>query len=135
MRNFRTSNFTPLVALLALVSIATGEFALSAEPEVRRGIVFAEASGQKLALDLHLPGGDAVRPLIVWVHGGAWRAGSRTEMPLGALVRDGFAVASVDYRLSPVARFPAQVHDIKAAIRLLRSRAAEFRIEIGRAHV
>ena len=47
-------------------------------------------------------------------------------MPLGGLVKRGWAVASVDYRLSPVARFPAQIHDIKAAIRFLRAKQQHF---------
>jgi acetyl esterase/lipase len=66
---------------------------------------------------------------IVWVHGGAWRSGSKGEMPLGDLLEDGFAIASVDYRLSTVAKFPAQAHDIKAAIRFLRGHASELGID------
>ncbi|MFM7751318.1 MAG: alpha/beta hydrolase fold domain-containing protein, partial [Opitutaceae bacterium] len=77
--------------------------------------------------DLHLPGkGAAPAPLIVWVHGGAWSRGSKNENPLAPLVAQGWAVASVDYRLTPVAPFPANVHDIKAAVRFLRARRAEY---------
>jgi acetyl esterase/lipase len=104
-----------------------------AEPghSVHRDIVFAEVDGQKLALDLYLPAKQRA-PLIVWVHGGAWRAGSKSDMPLGQLVLEGFAVASVDYRLSGIAPFPAQAHDIKAAIRFLRAKASEFGINADR---
>jgi hypothetical protein len=56
-------------------------------------------------------------PLIVYVHGGAWRAGSKSDVPIAKLLDQGFAIASVDYRLSTQAVFPAQIHDIKAAIR------------------
>jgi len=70
--------------------------------------------------------------LIVWVHGGAWRSGSKNSMPLGQLVNDGYAIASVDYRLSPEARFPAQIHDLKAAIRFLRGHAAEWNLPAKR---
>jgi acetyl esterase/lipase len=62
------------------------------------------------------------------VHGGAWRAGSKSDVPIAALLDHGFAIASVDYRLSTQAVFPAQIHDIKAAIRFLRAKAAEFRL-------
>ena len=65
-------------------------------------------------------------PLAVFVHGGAWRSGSKQRMPLTGLVRDGFAVASADYRLTPVARFPAQIHDLKAAIRFLRAKQDDY---------
>ena len=77
--------------------------------------------------DLYLPS-DRTRPapLVVFVHGGAWRSGSKQRMPLTGLVRNGFAVASADYRLSPAARFPAQIHDLKAAIRFLRAKQQDY---------
>lgn len=92
---------------------------------IQRGIEYAKVGEHALLLDLYLPG-KQTQPLIVWVHGGAWRAGARKSMPLGKLVAHGWAIASVDYRLSPVAPFPAQVHDIKAAIRFLRARQKEL---------
>ena len=89
-------------------------------------IRYAQVDGHDLLLDLYMPKGVTNPPLIVWVHGGAWRAGSRASMPLTRLVEDGYAIASVDYRLSPVAMFPAQVHDCKAAIRFLRANQSKF---------
>jgi acetyl esterase/lipase len=89
-----------------------------------RDATFATVGDTELKLDLYLPDG-ASAGLIVWVHGGAWRGGSRENVDLRGMVAHGWAVASVDYRLSTVARFPAQVHDIKAAIRFLRVHAAE----------
>jgi acetyl esterase/lipase len=83
-------------------------------------------------LDLFLPRQPGRPPLIVWVHGGAWRSGSRKDMPLMAMVDRGFAVASVDYRLSPVARFPAQAHDVKAAIRFLGAKQEQYGYDAGR---
>ena len=83
-------------------------------------LVFAEVDGRELLLDLYLPQASKAPPLVVYVHGGAWRAGSKDSMPLTGLLGEGYAIASVDYRLTPDARFPAQVHDIKAAIRFLR---------------
>jgi acetyl esterase/lipase len=91
---------------------------------------YARVGEHRLMLDLYFPpqasGAARKPPLVVWVHGGAWRSGSRKDMPLGGLVERGYAVASVDYRLSPIARFPAQVHDIKAAIRFLRAHHADY---------
>ncbi len=94
-----------------------------------KGVEFARVAGRPLLLDLYVPEKGASGPLVVYMHGGAWRAGTRAEMPLGALVGKGFAVASVDYRLSTEAQFPAQVHDIKAAIRYLRVHAVEHGID------
>ena len=100
----------------------------SAEPALRveRDVPFARVAETELRLDLYVPRAGAVAGLIVWVHGGAWRAGSRASVDLLGLTERGWALASVDYRLSPVAKFPAQVHDIKAAIRFLRRHAAEY---------
>lgn len=89
-------------------------------------VEYARVGGQSLTLDLIRPKGVPKSPLIVWVHGGAWRAGSKKDVPIRALVDQGYAIASVDYRLSTQARFPAQVFDIKAAIRFLRAHNAEW---------
>ena len=94
-------------------------------------IEYARAGDTSLKLDLHLPQ-NANAPLIVYVHGGAWRAGSKSDVPVDALLEHGFAIASVDYRLSTEAPFPAQVHDIKAAIRFLRAKASLFKISTDR---
>ena len=90
-----------------------------------KDVTYATVDGKALALDLYLPAGVAQPPLVVWVHGGAWRQGSKASVPLG-FVRNGIATASVDYRLSPEARFPGMIHDIKAAVRFLRARAGEY---------
>ena len=72
------------------------------------------------------------RPLLIWVHGGAWRSGSKAGVPVVELRKHGFAIASVDYRLSPVAKFPAQIHDIKMAIRYLRTNAERLGVDANR---
>ena len=95
---------------------------------VIRDVECARVGEHSLKLDLHLPIEKSRPPLIVWVHGGAWRSGSKSNMPLSRMVEEGYAVASVDYRLSTDARFPAQIHDIKAAIRFLRAHGDRWRI-------
>jgi acetyl esterase/lipase len=67
--------------------------------------------------------------LLIYVHGGAWRGGSKDNPPIAALTYKGFALASVDYRLTPVAPFPANLHDLKAAVRFLRVRADELGVD------
>ena len=93
-----------------------------------RDVEYARAGTQSLKLDLHLPRTKVRSPLIVWVHGGAWRSGSKSNMPLAALVEEGYAVASVDYRLSTDAKFPAQIHDLKAAVRFLRGHGTQWQL-------
>jgi acetyl esterase/lipase len=112
--------------------VAVSFQALGAEPEKRIDVAYATVDGLTLQLDLYKPAAVAKPPLIVWVHGGAWRAGTRKEMPLGGLIDAGYAVASVDYRLSTQAPFPAQAHDIKAAIRFLRARQDNVGVNASR---
>jgi acetyl esterase/lipase len=89
-------------------------------------ILFATVDGHELRLDLYMPEGVQNPPLVVWVHGGVWRTGSRAIVNAIDLVDEGFAVASVSFRLSPVAPMPAQVHDIKAGVRFLRAHAQKY---------
>lgn len=115
-------------ALVLSVSSLLSDAADAPHARIVRDIEFARAGDQTLKLDLHLPRGQAKSPLIVWVHGGAWRSGSKAGMPLGQLVEDGYPIASVDYRLSTEARFPAQIHDIKAALRFVRANSAKWNV-------
>jgi acetyl esterase/lipase len=110
--------------LLALF-IVIGSF--RAESGVLHDIEYARAPEQPLLLDIYLPEKTATTPpLLIYVHGGAWRAGDKKDVPILPLVDRGFAVASIEYRLTPVTPFPANIHDIKAAIRFLRAKAGEY---------
>jgi carboxylesterase type B len=86
-------------------------------------IEYARVDGQALHLDLYQPEGVSNAPLLVWVHGGAWEAGSKSPLPATALVERGYAIASLDFRPASAAPFPGQIYDIKAAIRFLRATA------------
>lgn len=114
------------IAFVLLGSIIASGSEETNQTEVKRDIEYARIDAHALTLDLHIPKSNVRSPLIVWVHGGAWRSGSKANMPLTALVAKGYPVASVDYRLSTEARFPAQIHDIKAAIRYLRAHTSEW---------
>ena len=96
-----------------------------------KDLVYATVDGKALALDLYLPPGVRTPPIVVWVHGGAWRSGTKAQPPM-AFVQNGYALASLDFRQSVDARFPAQVHDIKAAIRFLRARARDYGYRVDR---
>ncbi|WP_145309298.1 alpha/beta hydrolase [Gimesia fumaroli] len=114
-----------LILMLLLISLPNKSDAADSIQRIN-DIEYATTPEQRLLLDLYLPRDVKHPPLLVWIHGGAWRAGSKDNMPLTDLVQNGFAVASVEYRLSPVAKFPAQIHDIKAAIRFLRGSAEKY---------
>ena len=99
-------------------------------------------NAEPLLLDLYLPAGatrQGGRPAVVHFHGGGWRTGERSSLgpavdgfglsPIEQLADAGFVVASADYRLSTVATFPAQLLDAKAAVRWLRTHAAEYGVD------
>ena len=120
------------VTISLFMMILVSGIAASAEPTKVADLPYATVNGIELKLDLYRPGENAKPGIVVWVHGGAWRGGSKKDMPLGSLVSAGYVVASVDYRLSPQAPFPAQVHDIKAAIRFLRAKQRDYGIDASR---
>jgi acetyl esterase/lipase len=102
-------------------------------PETRGGeaithsdIEFANVDGHSLKLDLHLPIQDEKPRVVVWMHGGGWRAGHKQMCDISWLVEYGYAVASISYRLSGKAIFPAQIHDCKAAVRWLRANGGKY---------
>ena len=96
------------------------------------GLVFTRRDTGDLLLDLYRPlSAGAPVPVIVWLHGGGWFTGDRTLAPdLAQHVADtGMAVASIEYRLSGQALFPAQLHDVRAAICFLRASAEELGLD------
>ena len=114
---------------------STTEPAWSPLPDVGNLAYASQSEAQRL--DLYLPP-DAERPLplLVFIHGGAWMGGDkRNEYAAGVVplfVGEGYAVASINYRLSAEAVFPAQLLDVKAAIRWLRANAAAYGIDPDR---
>jgi acetyl esterase/lipase len=96
---------------------------------------YATVGGASLRADLFLP--DAARtpvPAIVWIHGGGWRFGNRRLGPglSRFFAARGFAMVAIDYRLTRRATFPAQIQDVKTAIRWLRSVSPAYGIDGSR---
>jgi acetyl esterase/lipase len=99
---------------------------------------YGEVNGRALLLDMFAPPciPSKLRPAVIWLYGGGWCSGDRTDghtpefCPL--LAQHGFVAVSIDYRLSQEAPFPAQIHDVKAAIRWLRTNAGTYHIDPNR---
>ena len=104
-------------------------------------VVYSIIEGfRPLLLDLHVPDGAERPPVVMWIHGGAFRAGDRRLLP-GTLPPDsvfdrlldaGLACASIDYRLSAEAIWPAQGEDVRAAIAFLRATSGEYGVDATR---
>lgn len=98
-----------------------------------RDIEYVNGGGQAQSLDLFLPEkSEGSLPIIVWIHGGGWRAGDKRGGPALPFTTRGYAVASLNYRLTPKAIFPSQIEDCKAALRWLRAHAKEHNLNPDR---
>ncbi len=99
--------------------------------EVIRDVEFGTGGGRPLRLDIARPKElpPEPMPVIVYVHGGAWRAGSYHGAQNYPLAAQGYFTVNVEYRLSQEAIFPAQIEDCKAAIRWLRANAEKYHLD------
>lgn len=103
----------------------------AASPFVLRDVPYRTIDGHALALDVYRPPGEGPFSAVLTIHGGAWRMGSKAmDAPLATrLVKEGFAVFAVDYRLAPAAKNPAQIDDCVAALQFVRAHAREYRVD------
>jgi acetyl esterase/lipase len=132
---------TTLLATLATAGVPAQERAPAPQPRpgpdgvtIHRDLAYADGD-DAWVLDLYLPKTtNTAPPLVAWIHGGGWTRGSKSRVP-GAfrrLATDGYAVASIEYRLTGLQSHPDQVHDCKAAIRWLRANAETYGYDASR---
>jgi acetyl esterase/lipase len=124
----------PLTTIAGSASPMAKEF--TSDIVERKNLAYVTHGGPSQTLDLYAPKKAKDVPLVVWIHGGAFFFGSKEGFPAELvplhLLLEGYAVASINYRLSPEAVFPAQLEDCKAAVRWLRAHADEFGIDPNR---
>lgn len=114
-----------LLKSVLLITWLASSLEIAAQSEFK-DVIYASPDGMELGLDIYMPENSNNPALIVQVHGGAWRFGNKEGgVPL-QFVEHGYAVASLDFRQSTDAAFPAMIHDIKAAIRFLRANAGDY---------
>jgi acetyl esterase/lipase len=128
------TTYKKLAPAYPFIRIASSE----APPSVRAvtGITYVQRGAHALQLDLYLPAQPkpGLVPGIVLVHGGGWRAGVRANFAPMAIrmAQHGYAAATISYRLSPEAQYPAAVQDARAAVRWMRAHAGEYGIDPAR---
>jgi acetyl esterase/lipase len=123
-----------LCSTLATAAPTTQERPRSRLPEgvkSERDIQYVPDGDAAQRLDLYLSGQEDERPLpvLVWIHGGGWAAGSKADCPAVYMVPRRYVVASVEYRFSQKAVFPAQIQDCQAAIRWIRANSKKYNID------
>jgi acetyl esterase/lipase len=118
----------------AAKSAAAKAMAMLAErAEVHTNLAYVEKGHERQKLDVFVPKGEGgPYPLVVWIHGGGWQGGSKEGCPLLKYLMKKYVVASVNYRLSQHAIFPAQIEDCQEALRWLRKNAAKYKIDPDR---
>lgn len=101
-------------------------YSQSIKPDIQN-VEYARVDSFRLMLDIYFPKNvSKPYPVIVWIHGGAWTSGSK-ENPNGLyMLQQGYAIVSINYRLSQQAIFPAQIHDCKSTIRWIRANASLY---------
>jgi acetyl esterase/lipase len=124
-RNVNLWNRIPTALATCAVVIALAPIASAQIEPQYRDVVYGMVDGMDLGLDVYMPANVDSPPLIVFVHGGAWRAGTKDRAP-AVFVENGYALASLDFRQSGDANFPAMIHDIKGAVRYLRAHAEDY---------
>jgi acetyl esterase/lipase len=103
---------------------------LPASVEKIKNIQYARLASGPLLLDIYRPKNFTGKlPVIVWLYGGGWQMGSKTFCPVAYMAAQNYAVISINYRLSGVAPFPAQIFDCKGAVRWLRAHAEEYHFD------
>ncbi|HAI10854.1 MAG TPA: alpha/beta hydrolase [Phycisphaerales bacterium] len=104
-----------------------------------RNLVYATVEdGRNMKLDLYLSEKKTGNePLVVWIHGGGWRNGNKNNVNVAMLrlVTQGYAVASIDYRLGGLLKHPVHIHDCNAAIRWLKAHAKEYGYSVDKVAV
>ena len=135
---------TPRLAAAETAAPAPGKAAEKAQRarvvpedlELIRDVVYGKGGDKELKLDILRPKQPPAEPMpvVVYIHGGAWKAGSKAGMPplCNRLAQQGYFCVSVEYRFSQEAVFPAQIEDCKCAIRFLRAHAKEYKINPDR---
>jgi acetyl esterase/lipase len=127
--------------VLILIGGAAATFAAAARTiaaessvDIAPGVAYVERDSGPLKADVYMPKGAGPFPGMVVVHGGAWAMGTREQLAGAALflAKHGYTAVSIEYRLAPQDKWPAQIYDCEAAVRWMRAHASQYKIEPNR---
>ena len=106
--------------------------------KVQSDVIYSRVSGEELKMDVFSPTNAAGKslPVVLYVHGGGWRTGTKSMLSMmpgpSELLRRGYLVVAMDYRLAPKYKFPAMIEDAKCAVRFLRAHARDHSLDPAR---
>jgi len=114
--------------VISLAGLLLASALIAAEPKVHRDLPYAEPKNDKQTLDVYAPTEGKDHPVVVWIHGGGWQAGDKTEVQTKpqAFVAKGMVFVSINYRLLPKATIKQMAEDVAKAIRWAHEHAKEY---------
>lgn len=119
------------VLCICMLTAAQGSTS-SNDPRAFRNIEYSHVDGRSLLMDIYTPQDTKRRaPVILWIHGGGWQSGDKQDtLPVAmGFIGRGYAVVTLNYRLSSEGIFPAQIIDCKSAVRWLRANARKYNLD------
>ena len=120
----------PRLITLSLILFASILFAEEVPYTLKSDLIYSQAGGIPQELDLYLPkDAKGPFPVVVWVHGGGWKNGSKKNPKNLFMVEHGYAVASINYRLTDEGQWPAQIDDCRESVRWLRKHAKKYQLD------
>lgn len=141
----KATAFSAIALFVCLFQTAIGQMVSPVQHIFPKGTItypnipYAEDTVQKHLLDIYVPHANKKNtPLIVWIHGGAWMLNDKyadmsyMQKTVKSFIDNGYALASVDYRYSTTAIFPAQIQDVNEAVQFLYDHAAKYNLNKNR---
>jgi acetyl esterase/lipase len=124
-----TIQLTPAPSQTQTANVSPNPFARYGE--TLTDIIYCTPDNSPQAMDVYFPDAGGPWPVLVYVHGGSWMHGDKTEAGMFAsmMTAQGYLVVSINYRLYPAAQFPAMIQDVKCAVRSLRANAAQYNLD------
>jgi acetyl esterase/lipase len=123
----------PILVSAAAIAFSPVAQAAVAEPtiEITPGVTFVQRDSGPLKADLYVPKGAGPFPAVLVIHGGGWMMGTREQLAGAAvyLAEHGYTAVTIEYRLAPQDKWPAQIYDCAAAVRWMRAHASEYKID------
>ncbi len=98
-------------------------------PRIFTNLYYASDHAERHDLDIYLPATGSNFPVVIWIHGGGWNHNSKNGPGGRSFIPLGYALVSINFRQSSMAKWPAQIIDCKSAIRWLRAHAAEYSLD------